>query len=296
MPDERMVVAMTLLGQHAIDAVELAGSMSQSGVYRVRVNDRDAVLKITDAGQEQDLARHELIFYQTLAAHVPVHTPQLLQSIDTDELTALVLTAHGATRPAADWDDADWLDLARELAELHSFPAPTGAPWNRSPWLERILDQPPVEVAENYWSRTPARPSIGAVLEETEALATALAAVPRCFIHGDCHVGNLLRDGDQVVWADWTVTGRGYPAIDLASAWLRAHSDGAAPPYEPMLREYATQRGIDEDDLQRSMLAAQLADLLFGWPDFAHYHSVAEQERTTRHLIRRVDDWHKLTT
>lgn len=296
MLDERVVAALAALGQPAeIDAVQLSGSMSQSGVYKVRIGDRDTVLKVTSPSEEQDLARRELAFYQTLAADIPVQTPRLLQAVDTDQLTALVLTVHGQSRAAADWDYAGWLDLARQLAQLHTVPIPDGPLWNGTPWLERILDQPPVEVAENYWSQTPASPSIGTVLENADLLGAALAAVPRCFIHGDCHVGNLLLDGPRVVWVDWTVTGLGYPAIDLAALWGRAHSDGAAPPYAPMLHAYATHRGIDEDDLRRSMLAALLANMLFGWPDFAHYHSPTEQERTIRHLTRRLEEWQQLT-
>lgn len=265
MPDATVVAALQALSQPTdIDAVHLAGSMSQSGVYKVRINNLDAVLKINSAGHEQDLARRELIFYQSLADDVPVQTPQLLQAVDTDQLTALLLTAHGQTRPAADWDDTGWLHLARELAELHSFPAPDVALWNGTPWLENILEQPPVEVAENYWSQTPAGQSLGTALDDTDQLATALAALPCCFIHGDCHVGNLLIDGPGVVWVDWTVTGLGYPAIDLAALWGRAHSDGAAPPYDGMLNTYATHRGIDADDLRRSMLAALLTTALFG--------------------------------
>ena len=197
---------------------------------------------------------------------------------------------HGQTCPAADWDDAGWLELARQLAELHSFPAPDGAPWNGTPWLERILEQPPVEVAENYWSQTADSSSLGAVLDDADLLAAALAAVPRCFIHGDCHVGNLLLDGPQVVWVDWTVTGVGYPAIDLAALWERAYSDGAAPPYDQMLNTYAAHRGVDADDLRRSMLAALLTTTLFGWPEYAHYHSRTEQQRTTRHLVGLLED------
>lgn len=297
MLNETVVAALAALGQPTdVDAVQLAGSMSQSGVYKVRSNNLDAVLKINTAGHEQDLARRELAFYQSLAADVPVRTPQLLQAVDTDQLTALLLTAHGPTRPAAHWDDAGWLRLGRELAELHSFPFPDGAPWNGTPWLESILQQPPVEIAENYWSHTPASPSLGAVLDDTHLLGAALAAVPRCFIHGDCHVGNLVLDGSQVVWVDWTVTGLGYPAIDLAALWGRAHSDGATPPYDGMLNTYTKHRGIDPDDLRRSMLAALLATMLFGWPEYAHYHSTTEQERTTQHFIGLLKDWHKLTT
>ena len=62
-----------------------------------------------------------------------------------------------------------------------------------------------------------------------------------------------------------------------------------------MIHTYAALRGNDEDDLRRSMLAALLANLLFGWPEFAHYHSPAEQLRTTGQLIRRVQEWRTLT-
>jgi len=44
-----------------------------------------------------------------------------------------------------------------------------------------------------------------------------------------------------------------------------------------------------------SMLAALLTTMVFGWPEYAHHHSTTEQERTTRHLIDLLDEWHNLT-
>lgn len=89
MLDETVVAALTTLRQPTqIDTVQLAGSMSQSGVYKVRINNLDAVLKVTSAGQEQDLARRELEFYQTLAADVPVQTPHSLDFVNLERRRA----------------------------------------------------------------------------------------------------------------------------------------------------------------------------------------------------------------
>lgn len=294
MIDTNVAAALRSLGQQADGPiVELAGSMSQSGVYQARINGRDCVLKITTAAEEQDLVRRELAFYQTLAGHVPVLTPRLLDTIDTAELTALVLTVHRPTPPAREWDDSAWIEVARQLAQLHEFRVPDSPPWDSVPWLRQVVDEPPVEVAEAFWSGTSAREDVAAVLDNPGALASALDAVPASFIHGDCHVGNLLNEDSKIIWADWTVAGHGTPAIDLAHLCTRAYSDSANPPYVKMLREYTDLRGLDHRDFHRSMLAAELATLLFGWPHFASYHSTDEQRQTTQHLIDRISDWRR---
>lgn len=295
MADDKIARALRALGRDVqIPPVELAGSMSRSGVYRVHVDGHHAVLKVTGADEEQDNARRELTFYQTLANQVPVRTPRLLDYVDNDDLTALLLSAHTQAPPAPEWDRSAWLDVARQLAALHSFPAPERAPWVHTPWLRRVLDRPPIRIAADYWSHTDAADFIGSVLDAPATLAPALSAIPDCFIHGDCHVDNLLRDGDRVVWADWQVTGIGSPAIDLAFLWGRAHSDSANPPRDAMLREYATHRGIDRAPVHRSLIAAELGFLLFGWPEYARYHTQDERRRTAHRLVQLIGDWHKL--
>jgi aminoglycoside phosphotransferase (APT) family kinase protein len=255
----------------------LTGSASGSAVYRVRIDGTEAVLKVTTAGPGQANARRELTFYQTLAAQVPVATPRLLHHADTAELTALLLSAHTPARPAPEWDRSSWLEVARQLAALHSTPVPDRAGWLDTPWLQRSLEQPPLELARRYWGAE-------AALAAPEALAAAVAAVPPCFVHGDCHVGNLLCEGDRLVWADWQVAGFGSPVIDLAFLWSRAHADGADLPYAAMLHEYATRRGLDEAVLRRAAVAAEIGVLLFGWPEYAAYRTPAERDRLARRL------------
>jgi aminoglycoside phosphotransferase (APT) family kinase protein len=269
-----------------VDETKLAGAASGAGVYRVRLDGRDAVLKVT-AGVGQQSARRELAFYRTLADRVPVVTPQLLRYADNDEFTAIVLSAHTPAPPAHEWDQADWLEVVRQLAALHSMPVPAEQGWTETPWLRETLRQPPVTLADKYWSTTSAAAAVAQLLSETAALARDVDAVPDCFLHGDCHADNLLRDGDNlIVWADWQSTGVGAPAAELALLWTRAHADGAVLPYDAMLHEYADRRGIDVANLRQAVRAAELAFLLFAWPDFANYLPQSKRDRLTSRLLQ----------
>jgi aminoglycoside phosphotransferase (APT) family kinase protein len=268
----------------------LPGSVSGSGVHRVRVEAGDAVLKVTAAAGRRT-GRRELAFYRTLANRVPVETPRVLGFADRDDLTVLLLSAHTPARPAREWDRSSWLAVVRELAALHSFPPPQQEPWLHTPWLRQVLERPPVAPARDYWSRTEAASGIAPALGAAAALAAALDAVPRCFIHGDLHVGNLLRDGDRLLWTDWQVAGIGSPAIDLAFLWLRANADGADLPYEAMLQDYVTRRPVDPDRLRRAVIAAELGFTLFGFPEYAGLRSEHERDRVAHRLQRLITEW-----
>lgn len=271
-------------------AVELAGSASGSGVFGVQVDGRDAVLKVTAAGDGQPEARRELHFYQALAGCVPVRTPALLDHVDGD-LVVLLLSAHTATPPAREWNKNEWLQVVRQLAALHSTPVPEGTEWRRRQWLQDVLEHPRSEVADRYWSGTDAADGVRLILAETREMVRAIDAIPACFVHGDCHVGNLLRDGTEIVWSDWQTTGIGSPAADLAFLWGRADSDGADLPYEAMMEEYIAHRQLDPIPFRRALIATEIGFKLFGWPDWAHYHSPDECDRVTRRLIRLLEDW-----
>jgi Ser/Thr protein kinase RdoA (MazF antagonist) len=273
-------------------AVALAGSMSSSGVYRVRLAGRDAVLKVSEGEPAQRIeARRELRFYRDLAESIPLSTPQLLADADSEELTAMLLSVHRAAAPARTWARSEWLEAARQLAVLHSFEAPRRDPWIHAPWVRGVLDDPPAGMAIDHWSRTPAAGRAADLLDDPAALARALDAGPAGFIHGDCHVDNLLRDGDRLVWADWQAAGVGTCGIDLAFLFGRAYADGADPPVEAMVDEYVARRDVDPALLRRSMMAAELATLLFGWPAYMDHHTLYERDRITARLVQLAGDW-----
>jgi len=271
---------------------ELVGSMSHAGVYRVRLGSADAVLKVTegDARQRVD-ARRELSFYLELAGSVPVSTPRLLATADGGQLTALLLSAHTPVAPAARWERCEWLAATRQLARLHAFEVPREDPWVHVPWVRGVLQDPPTDLAIDYWSQTVAAHHIDSLLRDPASLARALDDGPMGFIHGDCHVDNLLRDGDQLIWADWQVAGTGNRAVDLAFLYGRGYADGANPPLEHMLEEYLVDSHVEAAQLLRSMMAAELATLLFGWPTYMTYHTQEERDRMTSRLVQLADSW-----
>ncbi|HEY8455432.1 MAG TPA: aminoglycoside phosphotransferase family protein, partial [Actinopolymorphaceae bacterium] len=272
--------------------VDLMGGASGSGVFRVQIGGDDAVLKVTSAGEWQDNARRELTFYQTLAEQVPVATPRLLRYADNDRFTALVLSAHGSVRPAHQWERSAWLEVARQLAALHSVPPPDGDRWTDPPARRRLPYRPALDLASSYWCATEAAASVRPFLDEPEQLARALRAIPVCFVHGDCHVENLLRDGERIVWTDWQMTGVGCSASELAFLWSRATADGADVPYDAMLREYLTHRPIEPAVMRRALLAAEIDILLFDWPRYVALLSQQARDRLTRRLFHLIDDWH----
>ncbi|WP_020577410.1 aminoglycoside phosphotransferase family protein [Actinopolymorpha alba] len=293
MLDDELVRVMRSVGLDGdVEAINLSGGASGSGVYRVQIDEDEAVLKVTTAGYGQKNARRELAFYRTLADRVPVTTPRLLRSADNEEFTAVLLSAHASALPARDWGRASWLEVTRQLAALHSMPPPDEAPWIDQPWHRQVPYQPPTDLAENYWSKTDAADSVRPFLDAPDDLAKALRAIPDSFLHGDCHVENLLRDGPQIVWTDWQVAGVGCPAGELAFLWSRAGVDGADVPYDEMLREYVTHRDIDLALLRPAVVAAEINLLLFAWPHFAPSCTPDERDHLTRRLLQLIEDWH----
>jgi Ser/Thr protein kinase RdoA (MazF antagonist) len=280
-PAGARAVGVALVGE------PLAGSMSSSVVHRAVLDGKEVVLKATGADAQQELARRELAFYRTLADGLPVRTPRLLRYVDTDELTALVLSAHAPAPPAAEWVLEEWLRAARELAALHSAPVPAGPLWEHQPWVRWALAHGRRELAEAFWTEDPVR----RVLGDIEAIAAALDALDDCFVHGDCHADNLLRDGADLVWSDWQVTGRGSAAGDLAFLWSRAHADGAEPPYEQMVEAYLAVRDCDAEVFRRALVAAELSTGLFGWPEYLGYHTPDEQVRIRARVATLATRW-----
>jgi aminoglycoside phosphotransferase (APT) family kinase protein len=275
------------------DAVEITGA-SGAGVHRVRVGGEDAVLKVTGPGPTRELARRELTFYRSMADGMPISTPRLLRSLDDEQVTALVLTAHRSSPPAVEWSRTAWLDLARQLATLHALPIPSGNHWLGTSWLGQALERPRSDVAEGYWFKTSAADSARVALSDIGELAEALRFTGDCFVHGDCHVENLLREGDDLVWADWQSVGVGSPAGELAFLWSRASADGADVPYDAMLDVYLS--GADSLQMRRALVAAELGILLFGWPEHAAYSGPVVQDRLARRLVQLTDRWLSGTT
>jgi Ser/Thr protein kinase RdoA (MazF antagonist) len=255
------------LGRRSGVVERLAGG-SGSGVFRLGTDTGTHVLKVTDGARAD--ARRELSFYQELADHVPVRTPDLVDGVQIDDLTVLLLTVAQPGPPARTWDLARWLDVARELGSLHRTLDGSGI--DARPWLHAERPESGVAPAERrtLWSKSSLAAVVLPLLADLDRLRTPLQRLPACLVHGDCHAENLLRDAEgHLVWVDWAEVGVGRGPEELAILWQRAEFDGARVPRGQMVDVYAQARGIAVDDpLREAVAAAELLMVLLGWPAF----------------------------
>lgn len=166
---------------------------------------------------ETDMGRREARFYAALAREVPVRVPTPLWSGWGDEPGQYLmlledLAASGCRFPgASDPDPAGFAAaLVDELARLHArywdwsqhaARHPWVAGYSRSEWgpilmkaaLDAFRDSSPPEfraIAELYLERHP---------DFNDLLDRGVHTL----VHGDCHLGNLFRDGPRPGLLDW---------------------------------------------------------------------------------------------
>ena len=286
--------ALQALGLDNATIAPLGGSMSSSAVYRVSLVGSDAVLKVTpDQGEGDDLpaARRELDFYLTLARGLPLRTPRLIDHLSSADAVVLLLTAHHPAELAPAWDEVSWLRLAGDLAALHDSPVPTAAQWHRRSWVADRLCEPDLERALRFWSRPGEAELIEPILNDPSALAQAITAPAPCFLHGDCHVANLLREEGSIVWTDWQGAGAGSPAVDLAFPSVRGVPDDAHLPQAAMLAEYIALRGLNAQEIGSAVIAAELAIFLLEWPRYASFNTDAGISRVHQRVKDLAQAW-----
>jgi len=177
-----------------------------------------------------DMGRREARFYAGLAQAVPVRVPAALWSGWGDDASQYLmlledLAATGCDFPLA--DDPAILDFTRalidELARLHAH----FADWSRFarafPWVEgtmrndwgRMLVQAGLDAFRDV--SPPEFAAIGEIyVAHMEAFNDWLDRGPHTLIHGDCHLGNLFRDGSRPGFLDWACTAHAPGLRDVA--------------------------------------------------------------------------------
>jgi hypothetical protein len=303
MPDDedlirRCLRELGLAGARLDHHATLPGADSGSQVFRLELDGAEpAVLKVTTS-PERDGARRELAFYTTLAGRLPIRTPALLGAADTDELTCLLLEAARTSPAAGAWSADQWLSLASQLGELHrpeTLQHISDAEWlGRSGWPPADHVATTADATRRQWRDLGYGDLTDPLFDRLDDLAGALAALPECLLHGDCHVANLLlgeSDAD-LVWSDWQGTTIGHGPEDFALLWGRANADSGRPPLKEMQATYARVRGIPNDDLlRRAMVAGQIRLALFGWPTRLPHFGESRQRRIVGHLAGLADQW-----
>lgn len=274
-----------------VELREFTHGMSGSQVYVARQEDgRACVLKVTSLRRDNDAraGHRELAFYRDLAERLPIRTPTLLDHYADNDVIAMLLSAHGEIGPATSWDRRSWRALAVDLARLHGTAVPEPDRWkvDRSPF--HALREPDMPVVDGFWRQDLAS-SLDAIIESRELLEQEILQAGKCFIHGDCHTENILRENGALIWIDWQSARLGNPAMDLAFLEARATPSGARIPPE-LLVTYCSERDKDPERMRRSVIAAELSIFIFEWPPYASFNSPAGTRRVrhrTRYLAER---------
>lgn len=296
---------LSRLGQQTPEIVlweTLTGGVSGSATYRLMLASGEAVLKVTRANSSSDIlarARRERMFYRSGTLGIPLQTPQILASDNATETgCALLLRAYTPAKDATEWRQEDYLEVADELARFHAkF-------WNQTEalaaydWLRPVSSEDHSAVSQEaltVWQQLRethpqaakdwTRAKITQALEKATHLKQASRALPLTLCHNDCHIGNLLRNGEQFVWADWQEVGIGYGSDDLSFLYQRA----GTPPDRRVVRAYQerlaqeTGQSVPFEAIWRGVVASELWTRLVHWP---HYLLAAPEERVRYHLER----------
>lgn len=163
------------------------------------------------------MGRREAQFYERLGGEVPVRVPAPLWSGWSEDGSQYVmlmedLAEHGCSFPNA--RDPNLVEharaLMRSLARLHAHFWDSSRFAHDLSWVEpamrhewgRILVKSGLEQFGEEMSDGFNR--LGRFyLDHTEAFSDFLDRGPHTLIHGDCHLGNLFVDGQQVGFLDW---------------------------------------------------------------------------------------------
>jgi aminoglycoside phosphotransferase (APT) family kinase protein len=283
--------------------VHLTGQESAFGLsgsrihFATRHDGTPCVLKVTSLREANDAraGQRELTFYRDIASQVPVRTPDLLGVYEERNMIALLLSRHGSVEPALSWDPPMWRALATDLAHLHDTTPAEARNWSVEDEARfRPLRNPDIAMVEDFW-RDDLAGTLDAILASREALEREILHAGMCFLHGDCHTENILREGDDLVWIDWQGTRMGNPALELAFLHARVTPSGAQVPAW-FLDAYCSGREIELEQIRRSVIAAELSIFVFEWPPYTLFDTQDGTSRVRRRTRYLAEQWLNLVS
>jgi aminoglycoside phosphotransferase (APT) family kinase protein len=279
------------VGVHIGDTAAAHGMSGSRVFFAHRRDGRRCVLKVTsrDSSHRERAAERELAVYRTLADHLPVRMPALLDWHEDETGIAMLISAHGEIVPATSWDTKAWHALALDLAHLHATTIPDPERWRGAGTDLWAFRNPDLTMIDAFW-RADLGDALDAIVDDREHLARVILAAGECLVHGDCHTENIPHEGRDLVWIDWQSTRIGNPALELAFPSVRAAPSGAVIPPD-LLATYCDERGIGYDAMLRSVTAAELSIFIFEWPQYAGFNTPEENQRVRLRARHLADSW-----
>ncbi len=287
----------------------LSGGVSGASTYEVHGLSEPCVLKVVAAESADDVRARgyrEICFYNELAVRIPLRTPRVLASLtEASGYRALLIAAYTPIKSANELKDDTFVEIARELASFHAVYWNHTDQFDAFPWLAKPRTTDLTEDARHAyetWQALAQQPRLRKILTDTtlrdiEAALVEVRTKPEygsdtavTLCHGDCHLDNLLHDGDgRLIWADWQEVRVGYGPSDLTFLIQRAEASGADIAHDIIITAYynaleaAGVEDVNEDAIESAMNESERRTRLLYWPD---YMRDATPETMAHHLTR----------
>ena len=287
---------LQILGLRAVTNADApTGGMSGSTLTRaVTADDEPVIVKVSalDSDAARDQARRELAVYTTIAPEHALPTPRLIAHYRAAGWMAIAVTRHDPAPPAPEWSADDWGAFARMLGRIHRDVHPVPNLFQPRSSVAVDPQQGLEAFAERLWHGPGDLRRIRTVLDDLRLLEEAAGFGAVSFVHGDCHIGNVLHTADRrPMLVDWQSARTGPPAADLAFAFTRAVPTGASIPREHVIAVYCDEAGADVAQTDRQITAHQILTLVRQYPEFASFLGPAEVSHLRVELDQLLGRW-----
>lgn len=146
------------------------------------------------------------------------------------------------------------------LARLHAIPVNDTLP------AAQMLPEEELKFAYSCLQRAGAENLTGNLIENIKSFPS-LAHLPRCIIHNDIHLGNVIMGGERLSFIDWEGAGLGPSIIDvgflLSSVYPRSLFHVLEERVRAILSGYLAVRKLEEIELEFLLPAIEFRPLVF---------------------------------
>ncbi|OYN89352.1 phosphotransferase enzyme family protein [Parenemella sanctibonifatiensis] len=236
--------------------------------------------------------RRELFAYTELSRRIAIPSPRMVAAHETEDWIAIALERHEPAEPAQAWTTAQWTDLAGLLGRMHRTSRGVRSVTPPLDLQRRHERDGPDSFARRLWSAPDDENRLKRVADDLTHLRAAVDESPHSFVHGDCHLGNVVRTSTgRPLLVDWASARVGPSVGDISFALTRAAASADTVPRHPAMDAYSSAAGVDADQTRRAATAHQLLILVEQYPEFADFLAPRDVDRLRRTFDALLREW-----
>lgn len=252
------------------------------------------VVKVTELSNpaEAGQGRRELYVYTEISRRVAIPSPRMVAAQETGEWVAIAVERLERVEPAEAWTAAQWEDLASLLGRMHGSSRDVESVPPALDLSSRHEQGGLLLFARQLWSTPDDEDRLKRVVDDLASLRAAVDESPRSFVHGDCHLGNVvLTSAGRPLLVDWASARVGPSVGDLAFALTRAAAVADTVPRRQAIDAYTAAADVDADRTRRTVTAHQLLILVEQYPEFTDFLAPREVDRLRRTFDVLLREW-----